>query len=86
MRAALGKPDDAAEHSLDLGLFDAAVASAAFPFVTPSIVLKGWHGWNVSLVDGGYVRRLPKPLVNDLPSTKAISDCDRRIGHCRDDV
>jgi hypothetical protein len=41
--------------SVDVGLFDAAVASAAFPYVTPSVLLTGWHGRSVSLVDGGYL-------------------------------
>ena len=47
--------DDHPKRALDVGLFDAAVASASFPYVTPSVLLRGWHDSSVALVDGGYL-------------------------------
>lgn len=49
-----GQDEDPPLRVLDTGLFDAAVASASFPYVTPSVLLDGWQG-SVNLVDGGYL-------------------------------
>lgn len=47
--------DEVGARATDVGLFDAAVASASFPYITPSLLLEGRHGQLVSLVDGGYL-------------------------------
>ncbi|MGX9118888.1 hypothetical protein ACWTU6_19810 [Mesorhizobium sp. BHbsci] len=47
--------DEAGIRSSDIHLMDAAIASASFPYVTPSRVLHGMFGQSIALVDGGYI-------------------------------
>lgn len=69
-----GEPEpEKPDRFLDVGLFDAAVASASFPYVTPSVLVTGWHGGSVALVDGGYLdnsgAETAREIVRDLRDT-----------------
>ncbi len=48
-------PDEYGPRSSDIFLFDAAVASASFPWITPSRAIGGRLQEVVALVDGGYL-------------------------------
>lgn len=48
-------PDEVGIRLFDSGFYDVAVASASFPYVTPSLALPSVYGGRVGLVDGGYI-------------------------------
>jgi len=53
-------------HLSDISLFDAAVASASFPWVTPSRLIVGNDGDRLALVDGGYIDNSGTETVRDI--------------------
>lgn len=59
-------PDEAGPRVSDVGFIDAAVASASFPYVTPSVVLDGKLQERVALVDGGYLDNSGAETLRDI--------------------
>jgi hypothetical protein len=59
-------PDEAGPRSSDIRLMDAAVASASFPWITPSRVLEGRLQERIALVDGGYLEASGAETVRDI--------------------
>jgi hypothetical protein len=50
----------------DVSLFDAAVASASFPWLTPSRLILGKRNDRIALVDGGYIDNSGAETVRDI--------------------
>ena len=59
-------PDEVGARQSDVRLIDGAVASASFPWVTPSRVLQGSQQETISLVDGGYLENSGAETARDI--------------------
>jgi len=59
-------PDESGARQSDVRLIDGVVASASFPWLTPSRVLEARLGETVSLVDGGYLENSGAETARDI--------------------
>jgi hypothetical protein len=64
----LTEPDEVNVRSSDISLVDAAVASASFPWITPSVRLRVGSSRHVTLVDGGYLDSSGAETVSEILS------------------
>ncbi|RUV04145.1 patatin-like phospholipase family protein [Mesorhizobium sp. M6A.T.Cr.TU.017.01.1.1] len=59
-------PDEVGPRSSDIRFMDAAIASASFPYVTPSRVISGRLLEQLALVDGGYIDNSGAETARDI--------------------
>lgn len=59
-------PDEMGPRTSDIRFMDAAIASASFPYVTPSRVISGRLFEQLALVDGGYIDNSGAETARDI--------------------